>query len=306
MTWEEMLEEGLENFNFFNFSSFRFSGIVNGLRKYYVGIIPRCKLLDHDLDYGYKSQIYFQEFTGMRFYGQGLEWINGNLEKILKRATEKDPDSPQLLFSAELLSYLIESRRSLNNYCSFLDKPNYFDEEEMREIIQIINNHPLITLIETDEEHIYKCKFEYYCNHHYINLLFNQYAIELGLNRKLSDLQNMFGAWIDENIVLSRRKYYGEYHPPYEEDSLYWINKLGQPIFLTNESRFNQDYCSTKVDLEEGLVEFFFKNPIPLYKRGDNSLVYEEYSNYKYSSFEKIIIDFVNDKIIGNERRIDY
>ncbi len=306
MTWREMVEEGLSNFNFFNFSVFRFAGVVEGDAKYYMGIIPRSKLLDCNLGHFYRRDLlqYFRDFIteDFQWFRPQIVWKEGKLEEMIKTVSSKMIDSPQLLSSAEILSYVVESKGSLD-YSSVGPRDCMFDEVKMEELIWTIKNHPLITLIEVDKEQIYHYSGlkTHFSRFSCADILFNKEIIKLGLQEKFSEMKEIFGYAFDEDIAKRKLSTEGK---TYEEDSLYWINDMGQPIFLTNESRFNQDYCTTKVDCENRLVKFLFKNPTPYHKRSDNNLIYGDYYHYGY--FDEITVDFVNDKIVYNERQTYY
>ena len=265
--WDEIVEEGIQNFNFFNFA-------VSGLRMRdetcYMVIFPSCKVLDT----GYRLRCCFFPYNHFR---ECLEEL------------ERDRRYSDTLKSYIKLKAYEEMILERSNWCC--------DNDFRQELLEDLKNDPLVTVIKHDNT----IKADYYINHPPV-ILKNEDIIKLGIYKNFEELNKSFAADI-ENCLFKGRIFSGypdNYYHYYQlglnlnPDALYYINDFGQPIFLTRESKFGANYNSTKVDLEKNLVTFSFAKTTDRWREQDNSVIYHR----GYPSLDEITVDFVEDKIV--------
>ena len=271
ISWEELKEEGLENVNLFNFG---YTSIdIQG--KLYRIVYPVCKRFVHiDPYFIIKQADYSGLYYPIDFTDSLLEKSEKHLDIVLEKAREiyKKSGVPSEYIEALVLVYLLNEdygrrvfdenevveRLSINQYIEFLDrKPNYGYN---------------------------------YCG----CILSDKDVIEFGLQQKFSDL--LKNIKIDLESDYNYYLYYGHYNhylgKP-KSDALYYINDLGQPIFVALESEFNKDYISTEIDIKNNKVKFNFRTYGSYWRERDNSLVYQ---NLRYTNY--VEVDLTEDKII--------
>jgi len=258
ISWEELKEEGLENVNLFNFGYV--SADIQG--KSYRIAYPVCKRL---------SRIYPYYIIK---HADPYE-IKKHLDIVLEKAREiyKGYCAPSEYIEALVLVNLLTKK---HGYVSeILDK---------NEVVERLSVNPYIEFL--DREH--KVSFATW----YESIILNKDVIEFGLQQKFSDLLKNIKINLEpdhKNYPLYNNPYLGKPKP----DALYYINDLGQPIFVALESKFTKDYISTEIDIKNNRVKFNFRTYGSYWGEGDNSLVYQGWRCTDY-----VEVDLTEDKII--------
>jgi hypothetical protein len=276
ISWEELKEEGLENVNLFNFGyasvdilgkSYR---IAYPVYKRFININPHSIIKHLQLDY---HSLYYSDIDSLDIL---LEESIEHLDIVLKTATKiyKECGVPAEYIEALVLTYLLN-----NNYkrkLLGLDINKIIERLSVNQYIEFLDREPNISCVKWNE-----------------NIILNKDVIEFGLHQKFSDLLKNIKIDLEPDY-----KYYYLYYNPYLEkkpkpDALYYINDLGQPIFVALESKFNKDYISTEIDIKNNRVKFNFRTYGSYWGEGDNSLVYQD---WRYTNY--IEVDLTEDKIV--------
>jgi hypothetical protein len=295
MSWREITEEGLENFNFFNFG---YENLKYRGKSYHVTVlVGKC----------------FIPFIMYEVERRTLKSLSSNEELCLDDLLDdiywyykKDfglnvPSKQYIeaLFLFEAISDVCDDKGRYYNH-------NRFERLKPYEILERALQNPYIEIIEKDSKE--GRLSSYYDNH--FNILRNDEIIKLGLHQKYSDKIREFkldfeilGKETNKTVDISFPGTYTYYiyhnRNIIDPEALYYINELGQPIYLTLESRFSSNYISTEVDIKKNTVKFLFKRGG--YGETDNSVVFQTDTNksWRASRIEEVTVDLNEDKIIG-------
>ena len=294
MSWREITEEGLENFNFFNFGykDLKYCG-----KSYHVTVpVGKCFI-------PFISLYEVERRTLKSLSGKDEEELRlDNLLDDIYWHYEKDfglnvPSKQYIeaLFLFEAICNVCNDEETYYNY-----NHNRFEWLKPYEIFDRALQNPYIEIIEKNSRE--KRLGSYYGNH--FNILRNDEVIKLGLHQKYSDKVREFK--LDFEILgkeIKRTIYDTPFHNTYyvniiDPEALFYINELGQPIYLTLESKFSSDYISTEVDPKKNMVKFLFKRGG--YGEIDNSVVFQTDTNRSWSTceIEEVTVDLNKDKII--------
>lgn len=259
ISWEELKEEGLENVNLFNFGYL----FVEIQGKSYRIAYPVCKRFIQI------EPFYIIKHLGYRPFDIYSLLKEISLDVILEKAREiyKGHGAPSEYIEALVLVFLLGEG---------ISDPN--------EVVERLSINPYIEFLDIDSKLDYR--YCYYC------ILLDKDVIKLGLQQKFSDLLKNIKIDLEpdyKNYYL----YYNHYLGKPKSDALYYINNLGQPIFVALESNFNKDYISTKIDIKNNRVRFNFRTYGSYWREGDNSLVYQDLGYTDY-----VEVDLTEDKII--------
>ena len=223
----------------------------------------------------YSSGLYFPiDFTD-DLLGESRKHLDIVLEK--GREIYKECGVPSEYIDALVLVYLLNK-----NY-----ERKLLLDIDLNIIVKRLSVNQYIEFIDRKPEGYFKSWYE--------NIILNKDVIEFGLQQKFSDLL--------KNIKIDLEPDYKNYylyfnnHYPREPnpDALYYINNLGQPIFVALESKFNKDYISTEIDIKNNRVKFNFRTYGSYYGEGDNSLVYQD---WRYTNY--VEVDLTEDKIVDH------
>ena len=291
MSWREITEEGLENFNFFNFGykDLKYCG-----KSYHVTVlvgkcfIPFISL--YEVERRTLKSLSSKEEEELRL---------DNLLDDIYWYYEKDfglnvPSKQYIeaLFLFEAISDVCDEEETYYNH-------NRFGRLKPYEIFERALQNPYIEVIEKNSRN--ERLGSYYGNH--FSILRNNEVNKLGLYQKYSDKVREFKLDF-EFLSKENKEYYDYYYTNFKKniidpEALFYINELGQPIYLTLESRFSSNYISTEVDIKKNTVKFLFKRGG--YGETDNSVVFQTDTNRSWSTsrIEEVTVDLNEDKIIG-------
>jgi len=274
ISWEELKEEGLENVNLFIFG---YAPIHIQGKLYRIAYPVYKRFIRIDLRYIINVEPYnvVKKHYPIDSTDSLFERCRKHLDIVLEKAREiyKGYCAPSEYIEALVLVNLLTKK---HGYVSeILDK---------NEVVERLSVNPYIEFL--DREH--KVSFATW----YESIILNKDVIEFGLQQKFSDLLKNIKINLEpdhKNYPLYNNPYLGKPKP----DALYYINDLGQPIFVALESKFTKDYISTEIDIKNNRVKFNFRTYGSYWGEGDNSLVYQGWRCTDY-----VEVDLTEDKII--------
>jgi hypothetical protein len=277
ISWEELKEEGLENVNLFNFgyTSAEIQGksyrIAYPVYKRFIRIDPYY-IIKHVDPYDIKKHLDYPDlYYPIDITTRLLEKSGNDLDIVLEKAKEiyKEYSAPAEYIEALVLAYLLKRDNGYGYERRILFDINEVVERlSVNQYIEFLDREPNISFISW-----------------YEGIILNKDVIEFGLQQKFSDLL--------KNIKIDLDTCYNHYLGKPKPDALYYINDLGQPIFVALESKFNKDYISTEIDIKNNRVKFNFRTYGSYWGEGDNGLVHQclRYTDY-------VEVDLTEDKII--------
>lgn len=284
ISWREITEEGLENFNFFNLGYKR----INYGGKYYHMFVPVGKRFIPSLNpYKMEDQAY-KEYN--------LNSLLNTTDKYFKKILGQDAYDEQYieaLFLFTVMGYFFDDYVD-----SFTYSRNRFSYLSHTELLKRSIQNPYIEIIErgSKEEWLDSYGSSYY------SILQNKEVIRLGLLQKFDEVRRFkMGLETLNKRYKNDHYHYGNigenYRRAINPEALYYINELGQPIYLTLESKFGFNYISTEVDIKKYQVTFSFRGSC-YYGEAENSVVYQYGGRYSNSMIKQVTVDLNEDKII--------
>lgn len=285
ISWREITEEGLENFNFFNLGCKR----LNYGGKYYYMIVPVGKrFIPHLSLYEMEDRT---AYSPRKEYD--LDSLLNTTYKYFKGVLGQDAYDEQYI---EALFLFTAMGYSFDDDVYSRNRFSYFSRAEL--LKRSIQN-PYIEIIErgSKEEWLESYGSDYY------SILQNKEVIRLGLLQKFDEVRR-FRMGLETLNERNKEDYYcygnlkRNYRKTINPEALYYINELGQPIYLTLESKFDFNYISTEVDIKKNQVTFSFRGG-GYYGEVDNSVVYQYNWGCRYDSrIKQVTADLNEDKII--------
>ena len=288
MSWREITEEGLENFNFFNFGykNLKYCG-----KSYHVTVLVGKRFIP------YISLYEVERRTRKSLSGREEDMLRlDNLLDDIYWYYEKDlglnvPSKQYIeaLFLFEAICDVCDEEETYYNH-------NRFGRLKPYEIFERALQNPYIEIIEKNSKE--EKLGSYYGNH--FSILRNDEVNKLGLYQKYSDKVREFKLDFEYFNIEDKKYYYTDLKKNLiNPEALFYINEFGQPIYLTLESRFSSDYISTEVDPKKNTVKFLFKRG--WYGEIDNCVVFQTDTNKNCSTsmIKEVTVDLNEDKIIG-------
>ena len=292
MSWREITEEGLENFNFFNFGyiNLKYCG-----KSYHVTVLVGKRFIPfislYEIERRTLKSLFRKDEEELRLDSL-LDDIYWYYEKDLG-LNVPSKQYIEALFLFEVIYEVCDDEETYYNHYNH----DRFGRLKPYEIFERALQNPYIEIIE--KNNIDERLSSYFGDH--FNILRNDEIIKLRLHQKYSDKIREFkldSEFLNSGNKLASCYYYADVKKVIDPEALFYINELGQPIYLTLESKFSSDYISTEVDLKKNMVKFLFKRGG--YGETDNSVVFQTDTNRSWGicRIEEVTVDLNEDKII--------